>query len=80
MKDNQECKFCGELFNGDCNDSIMSGTINKFEVFNGYDIFVDLFITDNELELYLDDSGENEILKKKIKINYCPICGRRLGF
>ena len=70
------CRFCDELFTGDCNDSLMTKNIriNKVPIFG-----MDIFITDDKLELYVDtaDSGQ-EILKKTLKIKYCPMCGREL--
>ena len=72
-----ECPFCSELFTGDCNDSIARDRLN---IFKGSDLFVevDLFVMDDELEVYIDDSNGDKVLKLTRKINYCPICGRKL--
>ncbi len=69
------CKYCSELFTGDCNNSLLTTNIKAF----GMDLLsVDVFITDNILELYIDNIDGDKIEKKTIKINYCPNCGARM--
>ena len=70
------CKYCEELFTGECNETILEDRLN---VCNIDFVGVEVFINDDELELYLDTipSGET-ISRKKIKIQYCPFCGRKL--
>ena len=72
-----ECPFCSELFTGDCNKSLET---ERLIIFKGSDLFVDvdLFIMDDSLEVYIDDSNGDKVLKLARKINYCPICGRKL--
>lgn len=70
------CNYCSELFTGDCNDSLLMGDVNLecgINLFN-----VDVFINDDELEVFVDNLEGREICKKTLKINYCPMCGRRL--
>lgn len=70
------CKYCEELFTGNCNTSLLE---NRISIFNTDMIDVDVFINDDELELYIDCIPTNEpIDKSKIKIKYCPMCGARL--
>ena len=39
-------------------------------------IFID--IHEGELCCLLDDGGSGVLFDKKLKINYCPMCGRKL--
>ncbi len=73
-----ECKFCSESFTGDCNASLIE---DQLRIFNSAEMFlgVDVFINDNELELYIDDSVGDGVLKRKVPINYCPMCGRPIS-
>ena len=72
----EECKYCKELFTGWMNDSLIQDHVNLECGFNLLDI--DVFINDDELELFVDNGSCDEICKKTLKINYCPMCGRRL--
>lgn len=73
----KECVFCKGCFTEECNDSLIR---DELKVFNSGDMYigVDIFIEDNQLELYLDDPAGDAILKRKVKIKYCPMCRRRL--
>jgi len=70
------CEYCSESA-GCGNDGLLLGKV-KFE--HGIDLLdINVFINCyNKLELYVDDSSCDEICKSTIKINYCPMCGRRL--
>lgn len=72
------CKYCGELFTGDSNESLLE---NRIAMFNTQMIIdADVFITDDELEMYVEFTPTDEqIAKSKIKIKYCPMCGTRLN-
>lgn len=71
------CIYCEELFTGNCNESLLESRISMFN--NTPMIDVDVFINDNELEVYVDCIHTDEqIAKSKIKIKYCPMCGTRL--
>lgn len=72
----EECKYCRELFTGDCNYCFFQNDVNLENGLNLFDINV--FINDDKLELYVDTIDCTEICKSIIKINYCPMCGRRL--
>lgn len=71
------CKYCEEHTTGDCNDSLFTKIIKM----NGVALLeADVFINDDELELYIDEIRDGiQILKKKRRINYCPICGEKLA-
>lgn len=71
------CKFCHESFNEGCNDSLIE---DQLKMFNSEEmcISVDVFVEDNQLELHLDDPAGDTILKRKVMIKYCPMCGGRL--
>ena len=72
------CRFCGEFNTGDCNESLLRIALcvnNK--PFVGCDVSID----DDELELYVDsDPSGTEIARSRIKIQFCPICGQKLGY
>ena len=71
------CKYCEDLFTGDCNESLVDIRIPI--IFNTQMLNVDVFINDDELEVYVDcDSTGYQVAKSKIKIEYCPMCGTRL--
>lgn len=71
------CRFCKEYCTGGRNDSLLIKSIKM----NGVEIMsMDVFINDDELELYVDEVREGvEITKKKRRINYCPMCGEKLA-
>lgn len=70
------CKYCEELFTGDCNVSLLE---NRIPMFNTDMLDVDVFINDDELEVYVECIPTDEqLVKSKIKIKYCPMCGARL--
>ena len=70
------CKYCRELNTGDCNESILEGDIPVLSD----KINLDVFINDDELELYADTFvTDTELVKNKIKINFCPFCGEKLN-
>ena len=70
------CKYCKEFKTGDCNDSILTGMLK----INGVELIgIDVFITDDYLELFVDDAKYgSKLYKKKKKIKYCPMCGKKI--
>lgn len=77
MKEN-ECEYCTELFTGDCNDDLITHDLNiNVNGINFENVQFNVFIMDDELELFAD-YYDAPIIKQKVKINYCPMCGRRL--
>lgn len=70
------CKFCDELFTGDCNASLFTADISAFGISGLLDI--DVFITDNILELYIENMDGDTVVKNTRPIKYCPMCGRKL--
>lgn len=73
------CKYCSEFKTGDCNDSITSKKVDiKFGNTKIGELYVDIFINDDKLELYVDNEHGDGIIKKLKKIKYCPFCGQNL--
>lgn len=77
VKPDNECEFCKELFTGSCNDDLFEKKIPVFEG-SGFYILLNVYIMDDELHSDIYDSDDNSILNLKRKVNYCPMCGRRL--
>lgn len=71
------CNFCHESINGDMNDDIIAKDI---KLINGELLMqASIFVTDRGgLELYLDGPSGCKLDKRVVKINYCPMCGRKL--
>lgn len=75
------CKYCGEEGRDDCNSDIIW---NKIELTLGTlkvtEIGINLFITNDKLELYMDDAlnSDDPAFKETVKIKYCPFCGQDL--
>lgn len=71
------CRFCKALNDkNEANDSLMVGDIS---LPSGAKVFsYDIFIEDDTVVAYLDDMRANPMFRKKLKINFCPLCGRRL--
>ena len=75
------CKYCNIEPNGDIPDDRRSFWYKKILSIFGRNIDLQLMITTGgnvEAEL-LDREGRTYSDTKIIKINYCPMCGRRLG-
>ena len=60
----EECKYCSELFTGDCNDCLLIGDINLECGINLLN--VDVFINDDELEMFVDNFEGREVCKKTL--------------
>ena len=76
-----ECKYCRVEPNGDIPDDRRSFWYKKILSIFGRNIELQLMITTGgnvEAEL-LDREGRTYSDTKIIKINYCPMCGRKLG-
>lgn len=76
------CNHCCELFTGDMNEDLIvthmgldigGSTKTCFDDL----VLLEVFINNDELELYVD-IDDSPVIKEKVKIKYCPICGRRL--
>ena len=74
------CKYCSELFTGDSNDSLITEHIElKLNDITVESICIDIFVTDDKLELYCDsDIDDRKYVKKLIPIKFCPMCGKEL--
>lgn len=82
-----KCKYCSEVENdvyGDVASKDIFFEHLKLKVNDTAEInFADItvWITDEaDLELYIDeaDGYNQQFVKEKIPINFCPFCGRRL--
>lgn len=75
------CKYCDELFTGNCCDDILTGELKMGSAKVGD---VSVFITEDAsrgssavMELY-SEVGDTPIIRKRIAIKYCPFCGKEL--
>lgn len=74
------CKYCDDVFSGNCCDDILTGDLKMGSVKIG-DISV--FITENwksgdaVLELYAE-VADTPIIKSTVPIKFCPFCGKKL--
>jgi hypothetical protein len=70
------CNFCRECNTGNCNEDLI---LHEFD-YNGMNLFnVQVFLDDGpSIELYLDNSNGDSLCSKKVKIEYCPMCGKKL--
>lgn len=73
------CEYCSELFTGEMNEMIM--TIPMPITVCGIEaekINMNLYIDNDNLEVFIDNNRSNLIKKQNVKIKYCPFCGREL--
>lgn len=77
VKAPEECIYCKEIFTGNCNESIGKAEL-KFVGVDDPFLYVDLFINDDQIEVFGDTANDTIAFKILKKINYCPICGRKL--
>ena len=74
------CKYCDNVFTGNCCDDILTGDLHMGSVKVG-DISV--FITEDfkegeaVLKLYAE-VDDTPIVRKGIPIKFCPFCGKKL--
>ena len=82
MKKEEKCRYCCEdTIEYPSNDIFFEWLPAMFGIekeYHDYNPDVTVFITDdNELELCVM-MGDDYLVKKKKKIQFCPFCGRRL--
>lgn len=69
------CEYCDDSSTDLLHDSIPV-SLNGIKV---DELQADVFIRfDGRLELYIDSEHEETISLNLLKINFCPMCGRRL--
>lgn len=67
------CEYCHDFFNEGENSVIISEPLylmNNYKIGN-----LDVYIDSDRLVL-----GSDDILRKEVKIQYCPICGKKLEY
>lgn len=76
------CKYCRETFTGEANEDLVFRNIkmNGVDVL-GFHTFIE-YSKETEtvyIKSYLDEAVYGQcIAGKNVKINYCPVCGRKL--
>ena len=80
------CEFCEEQWsdknNGYAVKDMSERTASKYndECYTGIQTFIDLYTSELVVIACLDNEYIKPILKiENIKINYCPMCGRKLS-
>lgn len=66
------CRYCKEI--DFSKDQLVHGKLDTGLL----DMACTAMIHGNELHISVDDAACNELFYKKIKINYCPMCGEKL--
>lgn len=81
MTAKKRCRYCAVKRNGDIPDDRKEFRIKNVTSIFGREIDVHLMITtDGDVESCLiDKNGRTYSNNYVLKINYCPMCGRRLG-
>lgn len=69
------CEYCCEEFFDKCNEYIIDRWY-YFDNIRAMNSFV--FIEDGKLKLFTCICDEEDPSPKSVKINYCPMCGRKL--
>ena len=75
-----KCEYC-EIYDGESTsltDENKPLLVKFFRTLMGRETELSVEIWDNEMFLYMSDDYNSEPIDK-IKINYCPICGRKIG-
>ena len=78
-KNDNGCNFCSAKGDDDLNDDLV---VKDLKFPNGTVLMgAHVYITnDHNLELYFDDSyGQAIDEPRRVQINYCPMCGRRIN-
>lgn len=66
------CEFCSRQ------DEFNKDLVASVAEVNGRILFgAQVYIEDNELKLYLDNSSNDFMQMDSVKIKYCPMCGRK---
>ena len=75
------CKYCENTFTGNANETLLD---NPVETANGIflcgsQVYIDRQSeTEASLDITTDDIHGNTIVHTSVKINYCPMCGRKI--
>ena len=76
--ESNRCIYCDVDFDYDCTDVIIKDEIPVFPADGSFDIEIETYISRGELVLGSSLPRSDFMTLKKVKINYCPICGRKL--
>lgn len=73
---NIKCPYCDPDFKSDAHLRLLGSLGIPCGMLGN--LIVDLYAEHDQLTLFVDDGGTENVIKH-IKINFCPICGRRVG-
>ena len=78
MNNINECEYChsDEAYSGPYGRTPIDVPQDYLGSFND-EVFIDLYVLHSKLCLYI--KGKKQPYQESIKINYCPICGRKLN-
>ena len=68
----ENCKFCKELTTGETNEDILGSELPVPGV-SEYAVYID----NDHIEISATDFIGNTLLRDRVKINFCPFCGRK---